>query len=408
MSASDYINHIIQLAEPGGIGPNINQVARKSFGFGEHGISFNGNNVQIYDGLIKSLYQNNESIHNTYNLKRFESEFISFFIEALSKKAKISRDDSNAFFAKLLSEPVEEFSVLRDVHGLIIKDLQQPCTLGPFTIYHFPSHQNIINSKTNLAPEHIWLIDSPNYLIEVKTKARHFEKATEAADILFEKFELVLRFAIGFSGQKFEVGVLNYQGWRHRRAYIFSKTGSASSSHSNHGSFETIPIDDQYFNSVDNGFDRIWKSIASENITELQKRLLLAIEWIGQSYNEISPSSAFLKSAIALEILFTHNEKTLINASILSQISESIALLLGNSLDERLEIESKVKNLYSMRSAIAHAGKTQVAQEDLLTIFHLSRLVVMKIITNQSLKDLKSVSEVHAHLKSCKYSCQKI
>ncbi|MFM2005576.1 MAG: hypothetical protein RLZZ09_1231, partial [Pseudomonadota bacterium] len=194
MSASDYINDIIQLAEPGGIGPNIDQVARKSFGFGEHGISFNGNNVQIYEERIKSLYQNDKSIHNTYNLKRFESEFINFFLEALSKKTKISSDDSKAFFAKLLSEPVEEFSVLRDVHGLTIKDLRQPCTLGPFTIYHFPSHQNIINSKTNLAPEHILLGDSPNYLIEVKTKARHFEKATEAADILFEKFELALRF----------------------------------------------------------------------------------------------------------------------------------------------------------------------------------------------------------------------
>lgn len=408
MSASDYINDIIQLAEPGGIGPSMSQVARKSFRFGEHGVSFNGNNVQIYEELINSLYQNDKSIHKTYNLKRFESEFISFFLEALLKKVKIRPDASKEFFEKLLSEPVEEFSVLRDVHGLTMNDLRQPCTLGPFTIYHFQSHQNIINSKTNLAPEHIWLGDSPNYLIEVKTKARHFEKATEAADILFEKFELALRFVIGFGSQKFEVGVLNYQGWRHRRAYIFSKTGSASSSHSNHGSFEKIPIDDQYFNSIDNGFDRIWQSIASENNTELQKRLLLAIEWIGQSYNEISPSSAFLKSAIALEILFTHNEKTLINASILSQISESIALLLGDGLDERLEIESKVKNLYSMRSAIAHAGKTQVAQEDLLTIFHLSRQVVIEIMTNQSLKDLKSVSEVHAHLKSCKYSCDKI
>ena len=248
MNASDYINDIIQLAEPGGIGSNIDHVAHKSFEFGEHGISFNGNNVQAYDESIKSLYQSNKSVHNTYNLKRFESEFIGFFLEALSKNTKISPDNSKAFFAKLLSEPIEEFSVLRDIYGLKIKNLQQPCTLGPFTIYHFPSHQNIINSKINLSPEHIWLGDSLNYLIEVKTKARHFEKATEAADILFEKFELALRFVIGFSSQKFEVGILNYQGWRHRRAYVFSKTGSASGSRSNHGSFETIPIDDQYFN----------------------------------------------------------------------------------------------------------------------------------------------------------------
>ena len=55
MNASDYINDIIQLAEPGGIGSNIDHVAHKSFEFGEHGISFNGNNVQAYDESIKSV-----------------------------------------------------------------------------------------------------------------------------------------------------------------------------------------------------------------------------------------------------------------------------------------------------------------------------------------------------------------
>lgn len=408
MNACDYINNLIQLAEPGGVGLNPERTAYKSFGFGENGVSFKGSNVQAYEDNIKLLYQMDKSVHNTYSLKKFESEFIDFFWVLLQKNTKTDLDNSKAFFAKLLLVPIEEFSVLRDIHGLVMAGPQQPCIFGPFTIYHFPSHQNIINSKTSLSPEQIWHGDSPVYLIEVKTKARHFEKAIEAADILFEKFELTLRFVTGFSNQTFEVGILNYQGWRHRRAYTFTKTGSASSSHSNYGSFKPIRIDDPYFNSAEDGFDRIWQSIAFEGVTELQKRLLLAIEWIGQSYNEASPSSAFLKSAIALEILFTHNEKTIINSSILSQISESIALLIGDSLTERLEIESRVKNLYSMRSAIAHAGKTQVAQEDLLTIFHLSRRVVLKIMTSQALKDLKSIGEVHSYLKSCKYSCQKI
>ena len=405
MNSVEHLNTIIHLAESGGFGPIGDGLGRRIFGGGDNGISFVGPNLNKYKESLKELYQTDKSVHDTYSLNGFESELIGFLRENISTKKLIGADECNLFFAKLLAVTIDEFSVLRDVHGLILKDSSQPFVLGPFTIYHFPTHQHIINSKTSLSSETLWTGEQPNYLIETTTKARHIDKAIEKADILFEKFELALRYAIGFDSYRFEVGVLNYQGWRHRRAYIFSRDGSASNSLSGHGSFELISIDDPYFSSADAGFDRMWETMTSSDITELQKRLLLAIEWIGQSYNEISPSSSFLKSAIALEILFTHNEKTLINSSILSQIAESIALILGRNLEERIKIESEVKKLYSMRSAIAHAGKTQVAQEDLFTIFHLSRAVVMKLMTNNSLRDLKSISAVHTYIKSCKFSC---
>lgn len=402
MKPIEHLNNIIQLAEDGGFDPS--GLEHKSFRRGSNVISFVGHNVSKYEESLKTLYQKDKSVHDTYSLKQFESELIDFLNDSFATKKTLGANEGKPFFEKLLSEPIQEFSVLRDVYNLILNDLSKPCILGPFTIYHFPSHQNIVNSKTNIFSELLWGGESPNYLIETISKARHFEKATEKADILFEKFELSLRYTLGFTACKSVGGVLNPQEWRYRRATIFSKDGSAFTSHNNSGSSE-VTIDDPYFSSTDKGFDRVWRAMASTNITELQKRLLLAIEWIGQSYNEVSPSSAFLKSVIALEILFTHNEKTIINASILSQISESIALLLGRDQNERIKIESEVKSLYSMRSAIAHAGKMQVAQEDLFRIFHLSRTVVIKLMTSSLLRDLKSISDLHEYLKSCKYSC---
>jgi len=405
---SEHFNNIIQLAEQGGIESFLKEPNRKSFGIGGNGISFVGDNIIKFEGSLKALYQSDKSVHDTCSLKQFENKLISFLAKKCLTKETIEVSECESFFKDLLAVPIQEIYVFREVYGLFLEDYSQPYVLGPFTIYHFASHQPLINARTKISPEHLWMTNTPNYLIEVTAIARDSEKAIEKADILFEKFELALRYAIGFGSDKFEAGILNYQGRRHRSVYMFSKEGSFSSSHRNHGSFEPLPIDNLYFKSANAGFDQMWAAMGQSNITELQRRLLLAIEWIGQSYNEISPSSAFLKSAIALEILFTHNEKSIINASILSQIAESIALLLGGNANERLMIEAEVKKLYSMRSAITHAGKTQVAQEDLFAIFHYSREVVMRLMTSASLRDLKSISEIHSHLKSCKYSCAAI
>ena len=304
----------------------------------------------------------------------------------------------------MLAKPIVNFSVLRDIHGLILKENCPPVVFGPFLIYHFSSHQQLISKKTTISPDHLWGNDALSYLIEVQVSARHSEKAIQKADILFEKFELTLKYAIGFSEDRFEVGVQNYRGWRTVRTYTISDDGAFSSSHGKQGAYQPLPIDDPYFTSVAIGFDRVWAAIGSTNNSELQRRLMLAIEWLGQAYSEISPASAFLKSAISLEILFTHNERSLINSSILSQISESIALLLGEDTRTRLEMESKVKALYSMRSAIAHAGKTEVAQEDLFEIFRVSRAAITKLMTNNALRDLSTIEAVHKHLKALKYS----
>ena len=116
------------------------------------------------------------------------------------------------------------------------------------------------------------------------------------------------------------------------------------------------------------------------------------------------PQSAFLKAAIALEIIFTYNEKTIINASILSQISEGTALILGESVEERLKIETEVKNLYGLRSAIVHSGNKDISRDDHLKILDVSRNVVTKLLTSEKLMSIDSVENLYKLLKQIKYS----
>lgn len=397
------MNEIIGLSEIGNY-LGRSDISVQSFGFGKKVINFVNENKFKYFDAIYNAYSLDSEIEETYTLKKYESLLIDHFRDFMLQGSPAKPSDVILFCENLKAEKKKLFSVFRDIHGVTLNNPSSPLLLGKYTVYEFQSQKNTIEQKTKLNPEYIWFGDSPQYLIEWKAEARHFEKAVEIADQEFERFELILRYIIGNPTSRFEVGILNYQGWRHRRAYIFSDDGQVSNSASNHGAFEPIPLDEPYFSSEEAGYKYVWDIASSNNLNKFQKRILLAIEWIGQSMAEPLPQSAFLKSAIALEIIFTYSEKTIITPSILNQISEGAALILGETVEERLEIESKVKKLYGLRSAIVHSGNKNINESDHQNMLGVSRAVVTKLLTSKALINIESVEKLYELLKSTKYS----
>jgi hypothetical protein len=382
---------------------------QRAFGIGPIGITVHGENVAIFNACIDVLYKSNASVFATYTREPFEKHVVALLESKIIAGNGINRAACDEFFKELQAVPIARYSTYRAVDGLKLRSVSAPYRIGPFTIYHHPSHRHLIDSRSDDGEELLFDgSDVPEYLIQVETSARDFDKASELADLMFEKFELTLQFMIGFGNDSFEVGVMHHRGLRKRASYTIDENGWVGSRHQWLGPLQSINIDDPYFQGPERAFDRAWTWVGDEHASELQRRLALAIEWAGQSYSEVSPASAFLKSAIALEIIFAHNEKTLISASILSQISESVAMLLGKDVEERLEIEATVKKLYSTRSAIAHAGKNQISRSDLHHMFRVTRSVIAKLITGEPFREMTSVAQVHEHLKRCKYAVRQL
>ncbi len=412
MNLLPIVNEIIGLAETGDFGERRDVSSRQSFGMGDNAINFVNANLIKYIDAISRAFNSDEGIKKTYTLKKYESLLIKHFIECFSKKCLAKNEDVSSFEKKLKAESIKTFSVFRDIHGIVLNSPTSPLLLGGYTIYQFASQKEFIeskiDSKTDSFPQ-IWFKDNPEYLIEWKAEARHSEKAIEIADEHFERFELILRYVIGSATNHFEVGVLNYQGWRHRKAYILSDMGEVSSSWTRHGPIEpTIPLDDPYLVKEDTGYHTVWGFTTKKNLNKFQKRIMLAVEWIGQSMADPSPQSAFIKAAIALEIIFTYNEREIITPSIMNQISESIALILGSSVDERLEIERSVKKLYGLRSKIVHSGNKDISQADYKTLLEIARSVIIKILTSDKLNSVDTVEELYTILKKIKYSGEAI
>ena len=407
MKLLDIVNEIRELAETGDFGERRDVSSRQSFGIGDNAINFVNENLIKYIDAILRAFNSDEDIKKTYTLKRYESLLIKHFRECFSKKCLAKNEDVSSFVKKLKAENIKTFSVFRDIQGIVLNTPTSPLLLGGYTIYDFASQKEFIesriDSKIDSFPQ-IWFNDDTEYLIEWKAEARHFEKALEIADEHFERFELILRYVIGFTTNDFEVGVLNYQGWRHRRAYISSDMGEVSTPSTLDGPIVPIPLDDPYFVNEDNGYQTVWGFTTKTNLNKFQKRIMLAVEWIGQSMADPSPPSAFIKAAIALEIIFTHSQEAIITPSILNQISESIALILGSSVDERLKLEKRVKELYGLRSRIVHSGNKDISQADYKELLEIARSVIKKILTSDKLNSVDSVEQLYTILKKIKYS----
>lgn len=363
-------------------------------------------NANAFDMAIDELMKFDSSIKTTYSISHFESEVFNLLAKLRQSNSLADALAVRDFFEALVSVRIKTHTVLRDIYGGSLNG-SEPCVLGPYTIYKFSIHKGIIDAKLKLTPEALWLDNKPQYLIAVDVRARHNKKAVELADEMFEKFDRYLRYAIGPS-KDFDVGVLNYKGLSRLQSYAISEDGAPSSGSSNFGPSQIPVFDDPYFMSAERGFNRLSSAAAKSQNTDIDQRLLVAIEWLAQSYVERSPSSAFIKAAIALEQLFVLEKNTVITPSISAHISETVAMLLGANAESRLEIVRKVRELYGTRSKIVHRGTAETDIRDTRRIWTLTREAIFKLMTASSLSHLNSIKELDDFLKLKKFGFESI
>lgn len=106
---------------------------------------------------------------------------------------------------------------------------------------------------------------------------------------------------------------------------------------------------------LDDWFARIERIISKfvngEELTDFEERIWVALYWYGEAMTERELNSLIIKYATCLESLFNSRE-----GGISEQISEFTAHTIGGTKDERMNIYSSIKKLYSIRSNAVHGG----------------------------------------------------
>jgi len=398
--STEAILSLVAHLRPGGLGASAESGSFKAWNFSGDGLHVKQEDAGAYRVATRLAYD--LTCKGDYTLEDFEKHIVNYFSEGILKGATPSTAEVDSFLEGLAAEETSIYVVTRDIRGLRFESPQVgPRRLGPFSIYFYPFHKDLLDGTSGEGG--VFREGELHYLLGVEVEAKSGARAIEKADELFEAFEKILRFIVGSTAQ-YDVSVLRAHGRYEQNAYVFMGGVPVSANYSWVGAVQTVPIDDKYFDSSALGYDRLWNTLSTPTPAALQVRVLKAVQWLGEAYAERDRAGAFIKSAIALEVLFTANEKGLISASILSSISETVACLLGHDVEERLAVERRVKKHYGIRSSVAHAGKQDVEQQDLEDFMLLVRHSIGKLLSTPALQTISSVEGLYEYLKKSKYS----
>jgi hypothetical protein len=246
--------------------------------------------------------------------------------------------------------------------------------------------------------------DQSRLFIQCSVAARDTTVAFELADALFYRFELIFRFLIGRRTDWVEVGIVNYKGAQMRDRYVFSEDGRPVEHGSSwNGAMQPFIFGDPRFPMPTPPLIGLFELITRPN-NGFEKHIIRCAEWTGQAIGEPNEAAALVKAAIALEVLFSTNERGLITPSIMAQISESCAFLLGNENESPMEIEHELRRLYQVRSSVVHSGRDSVDSEDLNAFIRICRHVVIRLLSGEEFAGMDSMAKLADYFRSRKYT----
>lgn len=404
-SSMKLINRLNGILELFTIGPyrSIRDRAHRIFGLHpEHSLLVEGEDVAKFDSAIDDLLASMPGVAATLSTEKLVEQLIPEVLKKKTAGAKFTEAESDSFEQSILHLPVQEYRILRAIYGITLTPGGPPVSMGDFTIYDPKAHsREIARGRPGSA-----LLDrareQEGFLIECPVHARDSTKAEQLADTLFYRFELIFRFLIGQRTTRYEVGVLNYVGPQLRNSIVAGGNEVISGS-AWKGALEPIQMADPFYSSPSPPFARLLRLISAQR-NPIEIHVMRCAEWTGEAIGDPNAASAFVKAATALEVLFSADEKGVITRSIMAQIAESCAFLLGVSAANAAEIERKVKDLYSIRSAIVHSGKDSVRREDLDVFIHICRSAVITLLSRREFEDIGSMSKLAGYFRERRYA----
>jgi Apea-like HEPN len=403
---ADGLNHISSLLELGL--PSGYWFGRQSvFGAShEHPLRLRAGGRDDFQNSVDELIGVLPNMTGTISRAFVTDDLISRIREKKLAAEPFSVEDADNFQRALCGLPLQKYRVLRPIYGVEMTHESAPIDFGDFRI-DFGRRVLVSEGKSELLALVLKPEDEDKLFIQCNVVARDTETASELADGFFYRFELIFRFFIGARIEHIEVGILNHKGAQMRDRFVFSEEGHlAGHASAWRGAFQPFILGDSRFPIPAPPLSRLFELITRSN-SDFEKHIIRCAEWTGQAIAEPNEAAALVKAAIALEVLFSANEKGVITPSIMAQISESCAYLLGGGSASSIDVEREVKRLYGVRSSVVHSGKDSVDSKDLNSFIGICRQVVILLLSSEELSGIDSMAKLADYFRGRKYASPK-
>lgn len=313
---------------------------------------------------------------------------------------ELNKEDIESFFEREINLPDEQFSVIRPVYGVSIKNADT-IELGPFVIFTKDLARRWLDQKLEQFSEQVQYnhiddvvsIDA-EYFIKIEVRSKTGRRAVEIADDRFDAFESVIKF-MQIENQNYNVCVLNDESVAVKKVVAISSNGYHSNS-SLKGLYRMMELDENEIKK--DNFPIIWEMMEeynNGNINEWKKRILLAIICVGHAAREYNEVNKFLQYIFAMEIIMHNNADGLISPSIANQIAETSAFIISDDIDSRKDIYKKAKEVYSKRSAAVHGGSNNISEDLIIKARSIVYCLIHSILRSEELMRLSNAKDLY-------------
>lgn len=345
---------------------------------------------------VKKLYESLCKVESNVSF----SEFSSYIAHLIFLNKFENFKDITDYFQNM---PLKEYHFLKPLVGLKLDDIKQ-INYDDITLIKKEYFAEYFKNKNEVLElgERILQREESLIYVDVICKAKDGTKASEYAMQKFKIIDICFRFFLKSNNSKaFRFGThsLNHDSISGMIGYTQTELIATKKEYD-----YSISID----NYVKTIFEtsvakRIWELMEKADLNDMERRIREAIIWFSMASHENDNSIAFLQCFLAIEaILLVQDE--FINKSIVAQISEHAAFILGTDSQERITIEKKFKKLYAIRSAIAHGKKKSNIDSYIKEIFSLTHILIINFLGKDSLKHMQKIDEFSEYMTKLKFS----
>jgi hypothetical protein len=351
--------------------------------------------VATFRGLTSNI-QSQPEWHGKFSEKYISTE-LRKILAGLSVGAPETLDSRLEDFMKSLQEFNEVRELVTPIQGLKLE--VEAFRLGGVTFR--PTDQSQINQLKWRAEQ---TIESLKHADEDKAYFReHYRKVIEERLGAFDALAFsetvaeadqarinalqninmalnVLRFLTPYTQELPEYVGLGLPGHFTAAAYssiVFSEDGSFNTDFPLAGRFLPFKVDHQFLQRHRESLESLSEIIVSPSRSELEERILVAIQWAGRAHSDSQPQQQVLSLMTALECLLNPTNGKPLRIG----VSESAVFLVGSEdLEERLKLFQFLGSMYDARSSIIHGGSAEPSNSDIANLQRVVGAVIKRVV----------------------------
>jgi hypothetical protein len=356
--------------------------------------------------IFNDLYNFNDRIAKVSYEEDFKKKLFDLIYDSKCKKNEI---DYNGFIETLLKTKLNKYTFISNLYGITLIDntcieISKNIVIAHsnFVLKEYNRDNRFIdkvrNNKSQLTKDHF-------YLIYKNIEAIDEQKAKIFLEKKFEHFINTFLYCYGSKrddNQKISLHNIS----SNETNLLINQNGETINSWGRKDLINPVYSIPKIFLTNTNYKELFDFLDADKNLTPIERKIKIAVNWIGKSLKNNNIDEAFLYLFLGLESLFSRDDKELISSSIMNHISEIVAFLNSDSPIDRINISQKIKILYSKRSSLVHTGVCNVLEGDYYDLLYFIKTAIEKLflLKNDEINSIKNSTGLQTWHNKIKFS----